>query len=393
MINYWYYTGDTTYNAVTTQALLHQAGEDGDFMPLNQTKTEGNDDQGFWGMAAMTAAETKFPDPPKENLGWLALAQGVFNTQVARYDTSTCNGGFRWQIFPFNNGYNYKNTISNGCFFALAARLALYTGNQTYADWALKTYDWVSGVGLITPTYEVYDGTQNTDNCTAKDRTRWTYNAGIYLLGSAAMYNYVCATLHPLLSKLTIEQTNGSAIWKEHVTGLLNASFVFFNEGVMYEGCEASKKCNVDQRSFKAYLSRWLAATAELAPFTHERIIAKLASSAASAIKTCTAGQSGTQCGLKWTEGTNDGSLGVGEQMAALEVVQSNLVDKAPGWASAVKGTGTSTGNVNAGGSSKTTTDELLIGKTTAADKAGAAILTALMIVGVLGGSTAMIMS
>jgi mannan endo-1,6-alpha-mannosidase len=161
-------------------------------MPENQTKTLGNDDQGFWGMAAMTAAETKFQDPPDSSPGWLALAQGVFNTQAPRYDTATCNGGFRWQIFTFNSGYNYKNTISNGCFFNLAARLALYTGNSTYADWALKTFDWVRDVGLISSTYEVYDGTQNTDNCTTKDHTKWTYNAGIYLLGSAVMYNYVC---------------------------------------------------------------------------------------------------------------------------------------------------------------------------------------------------------
>lgn len=83
MINYWYCTGDTTYNDVIQQALLHQAGDDGAFMPINQTKTEGNDDQGFWGMAAMTAAETKFPNPPKSSPGWLSLAQGVFNTQVA----------------------------------------------------------------------------------------------------------------------------------------------------------------------------------------------------------------------------------------------------------------------------------------------------------------------
>jgi len=191
MVNYWYYTGDTTYNDVTQQALLHQAGDDGDFMPLNQTKTEGNDDQGFWGMAAMTAAETSFQDPPSGKPGWLALAQGVFNTQAARYDTTTCNGGFRWQIFTFNSGYNYKNSISNGCFFNLAARLALYTGNATYAAWAEKTFDWMWGIGLISPTYQVYDGTQNTDNCTSKDHNLWTYNAGIYLLGAAAMYNYV----------------------------------------------------------------------------------------------------------------------------------------------------------------------------------------------------------
>ena len=376
MINYWYYTGDTTYNDITEQALLHQAGNDGDFMPLNQTKTEGNDDQGFWGMAAMTAAETKFQDPPKGKPGWLALAQGVFNTQALRWDISTCNGGFRWQIFTFNNGFNYKNSISNGCFFNLAARLALYTGNTTYSDWAEKTWDWVYGVGLMSPDYEVFDGTQNTDNCTAKDRTRWTYNAGVFLLGSAAMYNY----------------TNRSAVWQERVTGMLNASDAFFAEGVMYEPCE-SGKCNVDQRSFKAYFSRWLAATAELAPFTHDIIMRKISTSAQAAIKTCTAGSRGTECGLKWTTGTNDGSLGVGEQMAVLEVVQSNLVDGAPGWVSAVKGTGTSEGNVNAGSGSVANAEALSAVTITTGDRVGAGFLTALIIVGVLGGSATMIMS
>lgn len=40
MIEYWYYTGDTTYNAVITQGLLAQVGPDNDYMPPNQTKTE-----------------------------------------------------------------------------------------------------------------------------------------------------------------------------------------------------------------------------------------------------------------------------------------------------------------------------------------------------------------
>lgn len=191
MINYWFLTGDTTYNDITQQALLHQAGDDGDFMPLNQTKTLGNDDQGFWGMSAMMAAESNFQNPPEGDFQWLALAQGVFNTQVTRWDESTCNGGFRWQIFTFNSGYNYKNSISNGCFFNLASRLARYTGNDTYAQWAEKTWDWVSGVGLMSDAYEVFDGTQNTDNCTSKDHNQWSYNAGIYLQGAAAMYNYV----------------------------------------------------------------------------------------------------------------------------------------------------------------------------------------------------------
>lgn len=40
MIEYWYYTGDTTYNEVTTQAMLAQVGPNNDYMPPNQTKTE-----------------------------------------------------------------------------------------------------------------------------------------------------------------------------------------------------------------------------------------------------------------------------------------------------------------------------------------------------------------
>jgi mannan endo-1,6-alpha-mannosidase len=195
MVNYWYYTGDTTYNKITSEAILHQTGDEWDFMPENQTKTLGNDDQGFWGLTAMTAAEVNFPEFPAPAPGWLALAQGVFNTQADRWDSKNCGGGLRWQIFPFNNGYSYKNTISNGCFFNLGARLALYTGNQTYADWATKTWEWVENEGLIDPQYNVYDGTNIGDNCTSKDKNQWTYNAGIYLLGAATMYNMVSRQL------------------------------------------------------------------------------------------------------------------------------------------------------------------------------------------------------
>ena len=97
-------------------------------MPENVTKEEGNDDQAFWAFAVMSAAELKFPDPGKDKPSWLALAQAVFNTQVPRWDTQSCAGGLRWQIFFSNPGWDYKNTISNGAFFQLAARLARYTG-------------------------------------------------------------------------------------------------------------------------------------------------------------------------------------------------------------------------------------------------------------------------
>ena len=191
LIDYYYYTNDSQYNNLVTQGMLWQAGPENDYMTPNQTKTEGNDDQGFWGMAAMSAAEQRFPDPPSSKPQWLALAQAVFNDQASRWDNQYCNGGLRWQIFTFNTGYDYKNTISNGCFFNLGARLALYTGNDTYAQWAEKTFNWTQAASLMDANYHFYDGAHTTLNCSDINRVQWTYNAGVFLLGASVMYNYV----------------------------------------------------------------------------------------------------------------------------------------------------------------------------------------------------------
>lgn len=139
----------------------------------------------------MSAAELKFPDPPPDQPSWLALAQAVFNEQAHRWDTQHCGGGLRWQIFAWNKGYDYKNSISNGGFFQLAARLARYTGNQTYADWADKSWNWMIDIKLMTPDYRVYDGANIDKNCTAPSELQWTYNVGTMLMGAANMYNFV----------------------------------------------------------------------------------------------------------------------------------------------------------------------------------------------------------
>jgi mannan endo-1,6-alpha-mannosidase len=192
LIAYYYLTGDAQFNDIVSQALLFQVGPTMDFMPPNQTKSEGNDDQAFWGMAAMSAAEDKFPNPPSTSPQWLALAQGVFNDLAHAWDTSTCAGGLRWQIFNFNNGYNYKNTIANACLFNLGARLARYTGNTTYSDWSVKAWDWMTAVNLIDANYHAYDGTDDTINCTQVNHIEWTYNQGVLIYGSAMMWNVVC---------------------------------------------------------------------------------------------------------------------------------------------------------------------------------------------------------
>ncbi|KAI4263641.1 MAG: hypothetical protein L6R42_001223 [Xanthoria sp. 1 TBL-2021] len=378
MVHYWYYTGDTTYNDVVTQGLLAQISPDKDFMPSNQTLTEGNDDQAFWAFAAMSAAELNFPDPSREDVSWLALAQAVFNEQASRWETTTCGGGLRWQIFSWNKGYEYKNSISNGCFFQLAARLARYTGNQTYADWAIKTWNWMESTPLVTPQYNIYDGVDMRDNCTKPIPLEWTYNIGTFLMGAANLYNY----------------TDGDPTWRRILEGMLGGTKVFFpaslGGNIMQEvACEPQQTCNYDQPSFKAYLSRWMAATTQLAPFTKDFIMPKLQASAAGAAKQCSgAPNGGTTCGRTWNTATWDGKLGVGEEMSAMSVIQANLISKVAPPVTADNG-GTSKSDPLAGTdtSSAESSDPLLTRSITMGDRAGAGILTTIVLGGLLGST------
>ncbi|PSR83511.1 glycoside hydrolase [Coniella lustricola] len=369
MIEYWHYTGDTTYNDVVTQAMLWQVGPNQDYMPPNVTVSLGNDDQGFWGMSAMTAAELNFPNPSVDDPQWLALAQAVFNTQAdpSRHDSS-CNGGLRWQIPLSNNGYDYKNSIASGCFFNLGARLARYTGNQTYADWAVKTWDWVTGVGFMDAEYNIYDGAHVETNCTDINKAQFSYNNAVFLLGAAHMYNMT-----------------ESDLWKQRVQDLLDATIkVFFPNDIAYEvACETHMTCTTDMLSFKGYDHRWLAQTTQLAPFTHDQIMAVLQTSTVAAINQCIGGSSGRQCGFEWSSGKFDGSVGAGQQMNVLGAVMSLLVDSGATAPLTNSTGGTSVGNNNAGSSS-----DNFLGSSkpaTTGDKAGASILTILVLLTVLG--------
>jgi mannan endo-1,6-alpha-mannosidase len=160
----------------------------------------------------------------------------------------------------------------------------------------------------------------------------------------------------------------------------------------MYErACEPVGTCQVDQKSFKAYFARWMAATTQMAPFTYDIIMPRLRASALAAAKTCTGGPNGTSCGLKWTDQKWDGSRGLGEQMSALEVLQSNLIHEVAPPVTDANG-GTSKGNP-AAGSGRNGGDSVSQGKLgdtrtreiTTADRAGAGVLTTLFLAGLVG--------
>ena len=95
----------------------------------------------------------------------------------------------------------------------------------------------------------------------------------------------------------------------------------------MYEwACETHGTCDTDQYSFKAYLSRWMAQSAIVAPYITAPVHEVLNTSAIAAAQSCSGGNDSTTCGQKWYVNGYDGSHGVGQQLSALETVQALLL-------------------------------------------------------------------
>ena len=175
-------------------------------------------------------------------------------------------------------------------------------------------------------------------------------------------------------------------LWRGRLDGIIEAAGIFFNDNVMIEvACENNGKCDVDQRSFKAYLSRWMGYTAIVAPWTRTKLDPLMKASAQAAAKQCNAGANQTSCGLRWVDnGKNDGSFGVGEQMAALEIVQNLLYPTVSGPATQKAG-GISVSKPDAGADAPNT--PITFNSITTGDKAGASILTLLVLVAILVGA------
>lgn len=47
----------------------------------------------------------------------------------------------------------------------------------------------MESVGLVSETFQVFDGTDVMANCTQLNKLQWTNNVGAFLCGSAVVYN------------------------------------------------------------------------------------------------------------------------------------------------------------------------------------------------------------
>ena len=169
----------------------------------------------------------------------------------------------------------------------------------------------------------------------------------------------------------------------------LDVFFVWGKPDIMYEvACERDNKCNRDQRSFRAYLGRFMGLTVQMAPWTADYILPKLRATAVAAAKQCNGGSDGKTCGMRWTVDTCDGSFDqglLGQTLSAMEVVQNVLAIGASDPVTADTG-GTSKGDPDAGqtGTNYTGMRDLKTDPIKTSEKVGAATMTVLM-TGVLG--------
>lgn len=378
LIKYWAYFGDDTLASTIRQGILFQTGPDNDFMPPNQTKSLGNDDQSYWALAAMTAAE--YGLPADNGVGWYELAQNVFDTQVLRWDEGTCAGGLRWQIFSFNAGYSYKSATTQANFALLGARLWRFTGNATYLEWAERAVEWSVNAGLVTSGREetpaIYDGTDVTTNCSTVNRIQWTINAGQFLSAFVYACNETCSDTWRELGRVAY-------------TGAVN-TFVAPNSEVLTEvACAGTGECNLDQLAFRAPLARALGSARDMpgsvSDYSMEDTASVTTASAKGAIDQCATANG---CGSDWTTAEWDGTKGLGQDLAAMEAIMATLpekgllrLDSAP-----AVGNGSSGGNNSARVGSGSTNGTQTPGQpSTAAGKVNASSMAIVLIV-VLSG-------
>ncbi|KAK4145986.1 uncharacterized protein C8A04DRAFT_26146 [Dichotomopilus funicola] len=359
MIDYWHYTNDSTYNAVTVQGLTAQNGPNlqSPFMPPNWTASMGNDDQGFWGIAAAKANEAGLPAPPKGEPSWLDLAKAIFQVQTVRYTDSedACGGGLRWMIVPVNTGFDLKNTASTAVFLNLGARLYHATQNETYADWVEKGWTWLTTIGLVDDKFNVYDSVSTIDDCAKANKQQWSYNAGLLL--ETAAYMYAQKSSKSADSKET-------TTWKTRTTSLANRTVSHFfsaDQGVLVEPlCENAGQpaCTQDMSFFKGVTLRSLAGAAVLVDELRDPdhgVGQALRATAQATAKTCSGGKSGRECKFDWTGHAADQNAkldGAPVEINALAAVLGPLaVESASGAGGNGNGSGSNGGNGNGSGS------------------------------------------
>lgn len=154
--------------------------------------------------------------------------------------------------------------------------------------------------------------------------------------------------------------------------------------------CEASNQCYKDANGplFKGLTVSWLADISLIIPSLAETILPKLQVSAEGAANSCT-GNGQNLCGNRWYGGY-DGQNSMENAISGSQMMSAVMVkflgSSSKPVSTATGGNGTSEPH-NGTGQNSQNSDSAMLSSITTADRAGAGILTVLLVAGVVGGS------
>ena len=328
MIDTWKFCNNDTYVSIIQDAINAQKGPNNDFTDVtNQSHVEANDDQLFWGFTVMEAAERDFPNNNDNDPSYAQMALDVYNSMAPRWDSDNCGGGLRWQILSNMSGWDYKSTIATSGVYALAGRLARYTNNDDFIKSADRILRWMKQSMFVYQKddqdfYTVNDGAEiENGSCAVVNGAVWSYNFATMIMGTAYLYN----------------TTNGDSKWgnelDKFIGGVEHYMLNTTGNNVLFEyQCDQWNRCNNDQRAFRAIVARVLGNVVQLAPNTGyaSRAMKIINDSAEGAAQACSGGTDGKTCGINWGVNGWDGMYGLGEQIAALEIIQNTLIEQVP---------------------------------------------------------------
>jgi predicted alpha-1,6-mannanase (GH76 family) len=169
VIRYTRHTGDRSHQHVIDRTFQRAPQRNAGFV------NKFFDDNGWWALAWVGAFDLTGESR------YLDAAKSIFAHNVSGWD-DVCGGGVWW-----NTDRKYKNAITNELFLTLAAQLHQRAPeNQEYRTWALRSWEWLHGSGMIGPSGLFNDGL--TSACANNGGITWTYNQGVILGGLAALY-------------------------------------------------------------------------------------------------------------------------------------------------------------------------------------------------------------
>jgi len=272
-------------SAVALEAMIDYmtlTGKDDDAWIIDRTYEQGKgsypdhdftnayyDDNGWWAITWMKAADYYEKKDKKLHDKYLQAAVTIFKKQIGGWD-DLCGGGLYWQQ---GSPPHYKAAIQNELFLVTCARLYRHSQEELYRTWAEKVWYWFQGTGMIGSNNLVQNGLSPqtgdyTKSCSVQtpgDMATWTYNQGVILGGLTDLYQISTSKDHGLMFK-AMDIANAaidnlhyadSSILKEPCEDVTNDQRD--TSGNLSDPSHGSTACGGDGKCFKGIFMRYLA--------------------------------------------------------------------------------------------------------------------------------------